>query len=98
VSDGGDRQGAVRREIEIVNRLGLHGRAASLLVQALLPFSATVTVYKDDQRVNGKSIIEVLTLAAGKGSVLIVDAEGPDAEAALAAFEDLVRARFHEAD
>jgi phosphocarrier protein len=95
---GDDRQGTLRREIAIVNRLGLHGRAASLLVQTLQPFTATVTVYKDDQCVNGKSIIQLLTLAAGQGTVLVVDAEGPDAEAALSALEDLARARFHEAE
>jgi len=96
VSDDGKQQ--LRREVEVINRLGLHGRAATMVVKTLSPFAATVTISKDDQRVNGKSVIKLLMLAAGQGSVLSVDAEGPDAEAALAALEALVRARFHEAD
>lgn len=84
------------RELEIINRLGLHARAATLFVQTARPFAATVSVTKADQKVNGKSIIELMMLAAGQGSILRVDATGPDAEAALEALEALVRARFHE--
>ncbi len=93
-AEGSDE--VVRCHLEIINRLGLHARAATLFVQTLAPFEARVTVTKDDQCVNGKSIIELMMLAAGKGSLLLVDAQGRDAAAALEALEALVRARFHE--
>jgi len=98
VSGADEKPGITGREVEIINRLGLHARAATLLVQTLRPFTATVTICKDDQRVNGKSVIELMMLAAGQGSILRVDADGPDAEEAIAALEALVRARFHESD
>ncbi|MFN8644505.1 MAG: HPr family phosphocarrier protein [Candidatus Binatia bacterium] len=82
--------------IAIGNRLGLHARAARLLVEAVRGFDAEVTLRRDDQTVNAKSILEILMLAAGPGTVLEVVAEGPDAEAAVAAVCALAAARFHE--
>ncbi len=82
--------------LSIKNRLGLHARAASLLVQAVAGFEADVHVAKDDQRVNGKSILGLLMLAAAQGSTIEVTAEGRDAAAAVAAITTLVESGFYE--
>jgi phosphocarrier protein len=84
------------RQLEIRNSLGLHARAAALLVQALARFDAEITVSKDDQTVNGKSILGLMMLAAGQGSWIEVVAHGPDAEAALDTITALVEAKFNE--
>ena len=87
---------AVASQLEIKNRLGLHARAAALIVQTIAKFDAEITVTKDDQTVNGKSILGLMMLAAGPGSVIDVTAQGPDAQAALDAITALVEARFNE--
>lgn len=86
----------VVKKLEIKNRLGLHARAAALLVQTVSRFSAEVKISKDGQAVNGRSIMGVLTLAATKGSKIQVEAKGEDAEEAVRAIERLVEKRFHE--
>lgn len=86
----------VARQLEIKNRLGLHARAAALLVQTVTPFDAEITVSKDDQTVNGKSILGLMMLAAGQGSSIEVAAQGPDAAAALDAIAALVDEKFKE--
>lgn len=86
----------LRKKLAIRNRLGLHARAAAQLVQTASRFAATITVTKDDQVVDGKSILGILMLAAAQGSVIEVAAEGPDAAEALAAIEDLVTRGFNE--
>ena len=83
-------------KLEVKNRLGLHARAAGLVVRTATGFAAEITVTKDDQCVNGKSILNLMMLAAAPGTVLEVTCEGPDAEAALAAITALFEARFHE--
>ena len=87
-----------RATLEIVNRLGLHARAAVLLVQASTRFEAQVTVTKDGQSVDGRSIMGVMMLAAEQGSHIDVETTGPDARAALDAIAELVANRFNEAD
>jgi phosphocarrier protein len=82
--------------LEVKNRLGLHARAAALLVQAVTKFDAEITVSKDDQTVNGKSILGLMMLAAGPGSSIEVAAQGPDAQAAIDAIAALVEAKFNE--
>ena len=82
--------------LEIVNRLGLHARAAALLVQTVAPLNADITVTKDDQTVNGKSILGLMMLAAGQGTQLELVAVGPDAEDAIDALAALVADRFYE--
>jgi phosphocarrier protein HPr len=81
---------------EIVNRLGLHARAAALLVQTASRFDADVTVTKEGQMVNGKSIMGLMMLAAAQGSTIEVSAAGPEATEAVAAIGALVADRFHE--
>jgi phosphocarrier protein len=90
-------EGEVREaEVQVVNRAGLHARPAAALVKLAGTFQADVHVEKDGLRVNGKSIMGVLMLAAEKGSTLRFTAAGPDAERALTALTDLVRRGFEE--
>ena len=86
----------VQKRFEIKNRLGLHARAAALFVQTIAGFDAEVMVAKDGQDVNGKSILGLMMLAAGQGSLIEVSATGPDADAAVEAIESLIEARFRE--
>jgi phosphotransferase system HPr (HPr) family protein len=83
---------------EVVNRLGLHARAAMLLAQTAGRFAARVTVTKDAQTVDGKSLLELMLLQATRGTRLQIVAVGPDAVEAVKAIGDLISERFHEAD
>lgn len=85
-----------QRIFEVVNSLGLHARAAALLVQTAQRFRSEIEVCKDDLAVNGKSIMGVLMLAAGKGSLLTVRATGEDAAEALEEIGRLIRNGFWE--
>jgi phosphocarrier protein len=82
----------------IRNRLGLHARAAALFVQTVTPFDADVMVSKEGLNVNGKSIMGLMMLAAGKGSSIDVEARGPQAGEAIEALRALVEGRFTEHD
>jgi phosphocarrier protein HPr len=84
--------------LEIKNRLGLHARAAVQLVQTANRFEAKVTVSKDGQSVNGRSIMGIMMLAAEQGSTIDVTTTGPQAEEALEAIRELVDARFNEGE
>ena len=84
------------REFAIVNKLGLHARAASKFVTVASQYEADIKVSKDGREVSGKSIMGVMMLAAARGSRIEVTAEGDDAEAALDALDELVRDRFGE--
>ena len=86
----------VVKSIEIKNKLGVHARAAALLVQTVNRFSAQVSISKDGQTADGRSIMGVLTLAATQGSTIQVEAAGHDAEQAVKAIEKLVDRRFNE--
>jgi phosphocarrier protein len=86
----------VRRTFLIINKLGLHARAAAQLVKLAEQFSSEVKIGKDDQLVNGKSIMGLMMLAASHGSTIDVEANGDDAVAALDAIEALIAARFNE--
>lgn len=80
----------------IVNRLGLHARAATQLVSCASRFKSEIWISLGDRRVNGKSIMGVLTLAATMGSSIVIEAEGEDEDEAAAAVEQLIRNRFDE--
>jgi phosphotransferase system HPr (HPr) family protein len=88
--------GVVEREVEIVNRLGLHARAAAKLVQTASAFRSRVLLVTDDEEVDAKSILGLLLLAAAQGTRLRVRCEGPDEEEALAAVATLIANRFEE--
>ncbi len=80
------------------NRLGLHARAAAKFVHAAASFDSKISITKDGDEVDAKSILGLLLLAAGKGPELLVRVEGPDEEKALAALRDLVSRKFDEAE
>ena len=86
----------VVKKLEIKNKLGLHARAAALLVQTVNRFSSEVKISKDGQLVDARSILGVLTLAATRGSKIHVEAKGEDAEEAVHAIERLVEKKFYE--
>jgi phosphocarrier protein len=88
----------ITKKIEIKNKLGVHARAAALLVQTVNKFSAQVTFSKDGQITDGRSIMGVLTLAATQGSKIQVEASGEDAEQAVRAIERLIDKRFNESE
>ncbi|AEI14652.1 Phosphotransferase system, phosphocarrier protein HPr [Flexistipes sinusarabici DSM 4947] len=84
-------------EIEIVNELGMHARAAANFVKVANKYSSEVTVEKDGVSANGKSIMGVMMLAASKGSKIKVTTEGEDAKESLEALEKLIKDKFGEA-
>jgi phosphocarrier protein HPr len=84
------------KTLEIKNRLGLHARAAAQLVQVASRFDADVSILKDGQSVNGKSILGLMMLAAAQGSCIEVRVSGPQAAEAMAAVEQLVDQKFYE--
>jgi phosphocarrier protein len=85
-----------RRQVEILNAYGLHLRPADKFVRLAYQFQAEIRVHYKGHAYNGKSILDLTSLAAECGTRLDLEARGPDAEAALAALADLVAARFHE--
>ena len=86
------------RTITIVNRLGLHARASAKFVQTAAGFPCEVKVVRDGKSVNGKSIMGLMMLAAAKGSVVELETNGDQADAALEALVQLVENRFGEAE
>jgi phosphocarrier protein len=88
----------IRREVEIVNKLGLHARAAAKFVTCASAFASHIQVERNGQRVNGKSIMGVMMLAAALGSRITLVVDGEDETAAAAALERLVADRFGEGE
>jgi phosphocarrier protein len=88
----------ISEEITIINKLGLHARAAAKLVSAASSFQAVIELEKGSQRINAKSIMGVMMLAASKGTTLAVHAEGNDEVDALAALKKLINNRFGEGE
>ena len=88
----------ISREIEIKNKLGLHARAAAKLVHCAARFKSDIKVRKGDEEVDGKSILGILLLAAGRGTVITVKADGADERAALDAVENLIDSKFDEVE
>jgi len=85
-----------KAEAEIVNKLGLHARASARLTQVASRFGAEIWLSREGRRVNAKSIMGVMMLAAGKGSRVLVETEGKDADDAMAAILALIAERFGE--
>ncbi|MFZ0614878.1 MAG: HPr family phosphocarrier protein [Chthoniobacterales bacterium] len=86
----------ISKDLTIENRNGLHARPSALFVKTASRFRSEIWVEKDEERVNGKSIMGLMMLAAGKGSVLRITAEGEDATSVLTEIEELIRTRFGE--
>ena len=85
-------------EAEIVNRLGLHARAAAKLTHVASGFQCEIWISRSGRRVNAKSIMGVMMLAAGQGTSVLLEAEGADAEQALAALARLIADKFGEGE
>jgi len=87
-----------QQEVEIVNKLGLHARASAKLTQVAGQFQSEVWVSRNGRRVNAKSIMGVMMLAAGKGSRIMVETHGADAAAAMHAVTALIADKFGEGE
>ena len=83
-------------EIVIKNSLGLHARPASMFVQLASSFDSEIIVEKEGEKVNGKSLMALLMLASGCGTLLKIKAEGPDSELAVKALAELIDSKFNE--
>ena len=88
----------ISREIEIINKLGLHARAAAKLVTTASQFQSEITLERNQQRVNGKSIMGVMMLAASQGTLLTLTVDGNDEADAADTLEALVKDRFGEGE
>ena len=88
----------LRRDVEIVNKLGLHARASAKLTQLASRFPCDIFMERNGRRVNAKSIMGVMMLAAGRGSVVTLETSGPQEEEALAALEALINDYFGEGE
>ena len=88
----------IETQVTIINKLGLHARAAAKFVGCAASFSSTIQTGKDGNLVDGKSIMSIMMLAAGKGTVLDLHINGKDEEAALNALQALIDNRFEEAE
>ncbi|MCV2216921.1 HPr family phosphocarrier protein [Thauera sp. Sel9] len=87
-----------RAEAEIINKLGLHARASAKLTQLASSYPCEVWLERNGRRVNAKSIMGVMMLAAAKGSTITIDTEGEDADKALQELQDLIADRFGEGE
>src|SRR5881227_4095480 len=82
------------KELLVINKLGIHARPAAMFVKTANRFACDIFVEKDGEKVNGKSIMGLMMLAAGPGSKLIIHAEGSDASKAIAEIESLLKRKF----
>ena len=88
----------ISRNVEIINKLGMHARAAAKFVKLASSFKSDIDIEKDSRRVNAKSIMGVMMLAASKGSTVTIHAKGSDAKNSIDALEELINDRFDEDD
>jgi phosphocarrier protein HPr len=88
----------IERDIEIKNKLGLHARAAAKLVHTAARFRSDIKIRKGDEEVDGKSILGILLLAAGRGTIITIKANGEDEAEAVDAIETLINAKFDEVE
>ena len=98
-SETSDTSGSLEKELVVQNKMGIHARPAAMIVRVANTYSGEVWVEKDDEQVNGKSIMGLMMLAAGKGSKLKIKADGPSEEGAkmLEDMAALFERRFEEA-
>ncbi|HEY1718661.1 MAG TPA: HPr family phosphocarrier protein [Verrucomicrobiae bacterium] len=87
---------AFSRELTVLNKLGIHARPAAMFVKTANRFACDIFVEKDGEKINGKSIMGLMMLAAGPGSKLTIHASGADAQAAITEIEALVKRKFDE--
>lgn len=85
-----------QRNVEIINKLGLHARAAAKLTQLAAKYQCDVSISRNDRKVNAKSIMGVMMLAAGKGAKVTLETAGPDEDEAIEAIVALINDHFGE--
>jgi phosphocarrier protein len=88
----------ITKDIEIINKLGLHARASAKLTQLAAKYQSEVWMTRNQRRVNAKSIMGVMMLAAGKGSLVTIETDGPDEQDCFDAIAQLIDARFGESE
>ncbi|HJU70934.1 MAG TPA: HPr family phosphocarrier protein [Paucimonas sp.] len=88
----------IEREFEIINRLGLHARASAKLTQVAAKYRSEVWMTRNKRRVNAKSIMGVMMLAAGKGTKVVLETNGPDEQACIDALAELIQNKFGEGE
>ena len=88
----------IQLDLEIVNKLGLHARASAKFTQLAAKFKSDVWLTRNGRRINAKSIMGVMMLAAGKGAKVLLEADGPDEEACVAALSGLINDKFGEGE
>lgn len=88
----------IEKQLTIVNKLGLHARAATQLVSLANQFDATITLHKDDKQADATSVLGLMMLESHQGETVTVECEGQDAEAAFAAIKELIDGKFNEAE
>lgn len=86
----------IKQEIQIINKLGLHARASTKLTQTASQFTCEIWIERNSRRVNAKSIMGVMMLAASNGSTITLEADGQDEQAAMDALVKLINSRFGE--
>ena len=95
-TNDGNGKTQVTKDVTVINKLGIHARPAALFVKVANKFSSNITVEKDGEQVNGKSIMGLMMLAAACGSKLTLIAEGRDSENAVRELEQLFEQKFNE--
>jgi phosphocarrier protein len=88
----------IQQEVEIINKLGLHARASAKLTQLAAKYQSEVWMTRNKRRVNAKSIMGVMMLAAGKGAVITLETEGPDEKECFDALLNLINGKFDEGE
>ena len=88
----------LQQEVEIINKLGLHARASAKLTQLAGQYKSSIWLIRNGRRVNAKSIMGVMMLAAAKGATVGIETDGPDEEAAMDALKGLIANRFDEGE
>ncbi len=88
----------LQQEVEIINKLGLHARASAKLTQVAGQFKSGIWLIRSGKRVNAKSIMGVMMLAAGKGATIGIEIDGPDEDAAMSALRQLIANYFDEGE
>lgn len=86
----------IRKEFVINNKVGLHARPAAMFVQTASKFTSNIVIEKDDKKANAKSILELLSIGAEKGTHIIIEAKGEDEKKAMQALEELIENKFGE--
>ncbi|GAB1402299.1 HPr family phosphocarrier protein [Elusimicrobiota bacterium] len=84
------------KKLKVINKLGLHARPASLIVQSAMKFQATITIIKDEYKIDAKSIMGLMMLAAGNGTELLFQADGTDEQEAINRMEEIFNSGFGE--